>query len=96
MDQTRGMGITDEVAKKSVFGKTGAEAVEKMVKGEADIAISFVSEIMPIKGAARRLASADLRASVRAGCVRLSFHLYNDESDVDHVLDALSDLRLAV
>ena len=47
----KGMGITEEVGKKSIFGKTGAEAVEKMVKGEADIAISFVSEIMPIKGA---------------------------------------------
>jgi molybdate transport system substrate-binding protein len=47
----KGMGISDEVAKKSVFGNTGAEAVQKMVAGEADIAISFVSEIMPIKGA---------------------------------------------
>ena len=47
----KGMGISDEVAKKSVFGNTGAEAVQKMVAGQADIAISFVSEIMPIKGA---------------------------------------------
>jgi molybdate transport system substrate-binding protein len=47
----KGMGISDEVAKKSVFGNTGAEAVQKMVNGDADIAISFVSEIMPIKGA---------------------------------------------
>jgi molybdate transport system substrate-binding protein len=45
------MGIADEVGKKSVYGKTGAEAVQKMAAGEADIAISFVSEIMPIKGA---------------------------------------------
>jgi len=45
------MGIGDEVVKKSVYGKTGAEAVEKMAAGDADIAISFVSEIMPIKGA---------------------------------------------
>jgi len=47
----KGMGISEEVEKKSTFGKTGAEAVQKMVNGEADIAISFVSEIMPIKGA---------------------------------------------
>ncbi len=47
----KGMGISDDVAKKSVFGNTGAEAVQKMVNGDADIAISFVSEIMPIKGA---------------------------------------------
>ena len=36
------MGIADEVMKKSVYGKTG---------GEADMAISFISEIKPIKGA---------------------------------------------
>jgi molybdate transport system substrate-binding protein len=45
------LGIADEVAKKSTFGKTGAEAVQKMAGGEADIALSFVSEILPIKGA---------------------------------------------
>ncbi|HEX3487507.1 MAG TPA: molybdate ABC transporter substrate-binding protein [Micropepsaceae bacterium] len=45
------MGITDDVMKKSVFAKTGGEAVQKMAAGEADIAISFISEIKPIKGA---------------------------------------------
>jgi molybdate transport system substrate-binding protein len=45
------MGITDDVAKKAVYGKTGAEAVQKMANGEADIAISFISEMLPIKGA---------------------------------------------
>jgi molybdate transport system substrate-binding protein len=45
------LGVTDEVVKKSTYGKTGAEAVQKMAAGDADIAISFVSEIMPIKGA---------------------------------------------
>jgi len=45
------MGITDEVMKKSVYGKTGAESVQKMVAGQADMAISFISEIKPIKGA---------------------------------------------
>jgi molybdate transport system substrate-binding protein len=45
------MGIADDVMKKSVYGKTGAEAVQKMAAGEADIAISFISEIKPIKGA---------------------------------------------
>jgi selenocysteine lyase/cysteine desulfurase len=34
-------------------------------------------------GAAGRLARAGLRASVRAGAVRVCFHLYNDEEDVD-------------
>jgi molybdate transport system substrate-binding protein len=45
------MGIADEVMKKSVYGKTGGEAVQKMAAGQADIAISFISEIKPIKGA---------------------------------------------
>jgi molybdate transport system substrate-binding protein len=45
------LGINDEVAKKSVYGKTGAEAVQKMVAGDGDIVISFTSEILPIKGA---------------------------------------------
>jgi molybdate transport system substrate-binding protein len=45
------MDIADAVMKKSVYGKTGAEAVQKMAAGEADIAISFISEIKPIKGA---------------------------------------------
>jgi molybdate transport system substrate-binding protein len=45
------LGIADDVAKKSVYGMTGAEAVQKMVAGEADIVISFTSEIIPIKGA---------------------------------------------
>jgi len=45
------LGITDDVAKKSTFGMTGADAVQKMANGEADVAISFISEIQPIKGA---------------------------------------------
>jgi molybdate transport system substrate-binding protein len=45
------LGITEDVTKKSVYGKTGAEAVQKMAAGEADIAISFISEMLPIKGA---------------------------------------------
>lgn len=36
-----------------------------------------------------RLAAAGVRAAVRAGRVRLSFHLYNSGSDVDAVLRAL-------
>ena len=45
------MGIAEAVEKKTVHGGTGAESVEKMAAGQADIAISFVSEILPIKGA---------------------------------------------
>jgi selenocysteine lyase/cysteine desulfurase len=41
-------------------------------------------------GAADRLAAAGVAGSLRAGAVRLSFHLYNTADDVDRVLDALS------
>lgn len=41
-------------------------------------------------GAAEALAAAGARAAVRAGRVRLSFHLYNDLADVDLAVAALS------
>lgn len=44
---------------------------------------------LPIADAADRLASADLRASVRAGAVRVGFHLYNTDDDLDRLVDAL-------
>ncbi len=40
-------------------------------------------------GALDRLRAADITASVRAGAVRLSFHLHNTEADVDAVVRAL-------
>lgn len=43
--------------------------------------------------AADRLAAAGVRAAVRAGRVRLSFHLYNDEDDVALALRALVGRR---
>jgi selenocysteine lyase/cysteine desulfurase len=39
--------------------------------------------------AAERLAAAGIQASVRAGSLRASFHLYNTEADVDAALSAL-------
>jgi selenocysteine lyase/cysteine desulfurase len=40
-------------------------------------------------GAADRLKAAGVVGSLRAGAVRLSFHLYNTAADVDAALDAL-------
>jgi selenocysteine lyase/cysteine desulfurase len=40
-------------------------------------------------GVAARLAAADVRTAVRAGRVRLSFHLYNDEADVERAATAV-------
>jgi selenocysteine lyase/cysteine desulfurase len=41
----------------------------------------------------RRLADADVAAAIRAGEVRVSFHVYNTRADVDHVADVLGPLR---
>jgi selenocysteine lyase/cysteine desulfurase len=44
---------------------------------------------IPIADAAERLHEAGIHASVRAGAVRVGFHLYNNENDLDRLLDAL-------
>jgi selenocysteine lyase/cysteine desulfurase len=44
---------------------------------------------IPIANAADRLRQAGVRAAVRAGAVRVGFHLYNTENDLDRLLDAL-------
>jgi selenocysteine lyase/cysteine desulfurase len=46
-------------------------------------------------GAAARLAAAGVRASARAGGVRLAFHLYNNDHDVDRALEALDGLEVS-
>ena len=52
----------------------------------AGSAIAAVSQ----DGADELLEAAEVRASLRAGRARLSFHLYNQEADVDRAVDALS------
>lgn len=52
----------------------------------ADSAIVSVAR----PGAVQRLEAAGVRAAVRAGQVRLSFHLYTTDADVDRALEALS------
>lgn len=44
---------------------------------------------LPIADAADKLKRAGIRASVRAGAVRVGFHLYNNENDLDQLVDAL-------
>jgi hypothetical protein len=41
--------------------------------------------------ATERLVGAGVKTAVRANRVRLSFHLYNDEEDVDRALEVLTD-----
>jgi selenocysteine lyase/cysteine desulfurase len=52
----------------------------------ADSAIVTVD----VPDASERLAAAGVRAAVRAGRVRASFHIYTTEADVDLALDALT------
>ena len=47
------------------------------------------SAIVTAEGGLERLQAAGIKASVRAGAVRLSFHLHNTEADVDAVARAL-------
>jgi selenocysteine lyase/cysteine desulfurase len=45
---------------------------------------------IPVSDAAERLKGAGIRAAVRAGAVRVGFHLYNTEDDLDRLVDALA------
>jgi len=46
----RRAGVADDVTKKAVLVFTGEEAVQKVAQGEAEMAIGFVSEILPVRG----------------------------------------------
>ena len=45
---------------------------------------------LPFGHAAEKLRAAGIRASVRAGAVRVGFHLYNTDDDLQRLLDALA------
>jgi selenocysteine lyase/cysteine desulfurase len=47
---------------------------------------------LPWEGAAKRLATAAIVATEWRGNLRLSFHVHNDESDVDAALDVLTSI----
>ncbi len=47
----RRLGVQEEISRKTVPGATGLDAVTKLAAGEADLAVSFESEILPVKGA---------------------------------------------
>ncbi len=44
------MGIAAEVSKKTVFRNQGSEVADAVAKGEAEIGITFTSELIPNKG----------------------------------------------
>ena len=45
------IGIADAVAKKAVHRKGGIDVVARVASGEAEIGITLISEIVPVKGA---------------------------------------------
>ena len=45
------LGIADEVNRRAVLSTGGRDAAEKVAKGEAELGITFPSEINPVKGA---------------------------------------------
>jgi len=45
------LGIKDEIDRKTVFGKRGVEVVASVIDGRADMGTTFISEIVPHKGA---------------------------------------------
>lgn len=51
---------------------------------------SAIVSVTDVEDAERRLQEADIKASIRDGGVRLAFHLYNTEEDVDRALNALA------
>jgi len=63
-------------------------ACERIDVGDVPQQDSAIVSI-PIADAADKLRAASIRASVRAGAVRVGFHLYNTENDLDRLLDAL-------
>ena len=51
----------------------------------------FGHRVDTYRGCGRQAAGAGIRASMRAGAVRVGFHLYNTENDLDRLLSALGD-----
>jgi molybdate transport system substrate-binding protein len=45
------LGIAEEMAKKTVYGKRGYEVAQAVVDGRAEIGTTFISEILTVKGA---------------------------------------------
>lgn len=67
-------------------------ALARRLRAELEVepANSAIVSLSVADGAAERLKTAGMNASVRAGRLRLSCHLYNDDDDIDRVLEALA------
>ena len=45
------LGIYDEITKKGIHAKGGIDISQKVARGEAEIGVTLISEIVPVKGA---------------------------------------------
>jgi molybdate transport system substrate-binding protein len=45
------LGIADTINKKAVLGKSGHDVTTSIAEGRADIGTTFISEVLPVKGA---------------------------------------------
>src|SRR5437016_2854124 len=45
------LGIADEINKKAVLGKGGHDVATSIAEGRAEIGTTFISEVLPVKGA---------------------------------------------
>lgn len=70
------------------LGLATALRAELQLPPEPSAIVSLPGDVVAAD-AADRLARAGIRASVRAGAVRVGFHLYNTGNDLDRLLDAL-------
>jgi selenocysteine lyase/cysteine desulfurase len=82
------IAVIEQVGVAAIHGHNVALAnrfLEGLGRPPGDSAIVTVDS----PGAETRLAAAGVRAAVRAGRVRASFHVYSTEADVDLAVDAL-------
>jgi selenocysteine lyase/cysteine desulfurase len=62
----------------------------RFMEGLGRPAVNSAIVTVEVPGAEQKLNRAGIRAAVRAGRVRASFHIYNTISDVDNALEALA------
>jgi len=71
----------------------GVDVADAKVRAPHIVSVSF-RDGMP-NGLIERLATQNVFVAPRLGRLRISPHVYNDESDVDHFIDVFNHLRSA-
>ena len=72
-----------------LYAAKNRPAFNPLIAHVADLATA--RRLAVFDAVAEKLARAGIRASVRAGAIRVGFHLYNNDNDLDRLLDALRD-----